>query len=140
MNNIPFSAWDQAVFVVLFALLVVAVIGAFLAFTRWMLAWATKREQEWQAAAARRDKDWQGFIMQLREQGAASRAVDLATNTEEHGELKSAIATLADAITALTRKFEMHETIEFERFDALFQQIGRRRSDHLPPSEGGKRE
>lgn len=47
---IPFSAWQQAVFVVLLIVLVI-----------WMLAWMTKQQKTWQDFIAGRDDQWQRF-------------------------------------------------------------------------------
>lgn len=128
-NGVPFTAWEQAVFVALFASFMGGLLGAVLIFVRWLLTWATKREKEWQEDARRRDHEYQEFITKLREQGATTRAAEMAVSTEDHDGMKAAITELANAITALTRKFELHETVEFERFDALFAQVGRRRDD-----------
>ena len=47
---IPYSAWQQAVFVVLIIVLVV-----------WLLAWMSKQQQIWQDFIAGRDDKWQAF-------------------------------------------------------------------------------
>ena len=132
-SNPPFTAWEQAVFVALFASFMGGLLAAVLVFVRWLLTWATKREKEWQEDARQRDHEFQEFVTRLRDQGATTRATEQVTTTEEHDSMKSAIAALADAITALTRKFELHETVEFERFDALFKHVGRRRDDKPSP-------
>ena len=47
---IPYSAWQQAVFVVLIIVLVV-----------WLLAWMSKQQKTWQDFIAGRDDQWQLF-------------------------------------------------------------------------------
>lgn len=47
----PFEAWVQAVFVVLFIILVVA-----------LLTWFTKQQKTWQEFIQARDKDWQSWL------------------------------------------------------------------------------
>ena len=47
---IPYSAWQQAVFVVLIIILVV-----------WLLAWMSKQQKTWQDFIAGRDDQWQLF-------------------------------------------------------------------------------
>ena len=54
-QSIPFTAWEQAVFVVLF---IVFVIG--------LLAWFTKQSDKWQNFIARMEEQWRTFNKEQR--------------------------------------------------------------------------
>ena len=60
---IPYSAWQQAVFVVLIIVLVV-----------WLLAWMSKQQQIWQDFIAGRDDKWQAFSQEERMENNACLA------------------------------------------------------------------
>lgn len=58
---IPFSAWQQAVFVVLLIVLVI-----------WMLTWMSKWHKTWQEFIAERDDKWQSFSREQQKENKAS--------------------------------------------------------------------
>jgi len=57
---IPFSAWEQAVFVGLFIILVVMLLG-----------WFTKQSDKWQAFIARLEEQWRIFNREQRQENNA---------------------------------------------------------------------
>jgi hypothetical protein len=48
---IPYSAWEQAVFVALFVVLLTV-----------MLIWSSKSQKDWQDFIYKRDQDWHGWM------------------------------------------------------------------------------
>ncbi len=122
MTGIPVTSWEQGAFITLFAVFVVAMMGAFFMFVRWILHWAVER-----------DREWQKYMSGLRDQGAAARADDAAREERQHLEMVRAMEQMANAITTLTQRFDVHVTEEYARFDMLMGGTGGRRfSDHDP--------
>lgn len=53
--SLPTTAWEQAVFVALFVVFCLSLIGG-------LLSWFTRQQRQWQDYIAGRDKDWQGWM------------------------------------------------------------------------------
>jgi hypothetical protein len=61
MTSIPFTSWEQAVFVTLFAVFVIGI-----------LTWAGKREEKWQKFIQGQDEKWRNWIEDQRERDNAA--------------------------------------------------------------------
>lgn len=77
---IPFTAWQQAVFVVLF---IVMVLG--------LLAWFSKQQDNWQSFISKRDEQWQVWMKETNCQ---------TTDSLEH---------MTKALEKLSEKFDTHD-------------------------------
>ena len=56
-QSIPFTAWEQAVFVGMFAVVIFA-----------LLAWFTKQSDKWQSFIARMEEQWRNFNKEQRKE------------------------------------------------------------------------
>lgn len=53
--TLPATAWEQAVFVALFVIFCLTLIGG-------LLSWFTRQQSQWQAFISKRDTDWQSWM------------------------------------------------------------------------------
>lgn len=114
---IPYTAWEQAVFVVLLILLVIVLLG-------WVSR-ENKTSREFQRAEAlRRDaatselsKSWQSFLSDRakREDEANSETRILLTAQTQ------AISTLTQSLAEFRKDFELHDAREWARMDQIEQ-------------------
>lgn len=129
---IPFTAWEQAVFVGLFIVLVGGI-----------LAWVTRQgemQRKWSEAMARnlqdwvhkRDLDWMGFLREQRQADDAQRCDD-----------RTKLDEMAEAIKALTASFGTHRTEflthvadEDARFSVLLTDVQKRRAKEIRKQDG----
>ena len=119
MTGVPLTSWEQGAMVTLFTVFMVVMMGAFFAFVRWILKWA-----------ADRDEKWQGYMTGMRDQGVLARTEDSARGERQHLEMVSAMEQMANAITTLTKQFDIHVAEEYARFDTLMdRRAGSRRVD-----------
>jgi len=89
---IPFTAWQQAVFVALFIFMVLG-----------LLYWFSRQQSVWQTFIQKRDEQWQGFLRDLRH-------ADSETNTK----LANVIEKLVVRMECLENKFDAHDATEME--------------------------
>lgn len=91
---IPYSAWQQAVFVVLIIVLVV-----------WLLAWMSKQQQIWQDFIARRDDKWQAFSQEERMENNAC----LADVNKGIGDLTKVTGRLVQTVDEMRTDIYQHD-------------------------------
>ena len=98
-DTIPFTAWEQAVFVVLFIVFVLALIGL-------LLKWFGMRDDKWQAFVIARDAShqdkWQEFIKARDEQWQRWMG---HTDTLTAAALKE----MTETLRGLTSEFSEHD-------------------------------
>jgi len=103
-NIIPFTAWEQAVFVAIFVVFVIA-----------LLRWFSNQQKQWQEFIQSRDTQWQSFL-------SAQRATD--------DQKSEAIAKSLNALTAATQAlvtevqgqradFQTHDQREWAKLDEM---------------------
>ena len=98
---LPFTAWQQAVFVALFIVFFVGV-----------LAWLTKQSEKWQAFMFQIDDQWRAFNKEQRETNLASMNCvegslkDLTTVTQG---LVSEVREMRDDSKAFYESFHAHD-------------------------------
>jgi hypothetical protein len=91
---IPYSAWQQAVFVVLIIVLVV-----------WLLAWMSKQQQIWQDFIAGRDDKWQAFSQEERRENNAC----LADVNKGIGDLTKVTGKLVQTVDEMRQDICQHD-------------------------------
>lgn len=96
---VPFTAWEQAVFVVLFVLVVVS-----------MLRWFGQQQARWQEFIGKRDDQWQGFLENQRE-----------IDNDRYNMMNQSMVNLTQVTTLLVAEvqemrsdFRVHDTMERE--------------------------
>ena len=122
-QTIPYTAWEQAVFVALFV-----------AFVLSLLLWFSKQQGAWQQFISERDNNWQKFLADQRADD--KRAIgDLATRTDAgFRTLTEATAKLAEALARLHSDVDVHIADENAMLGVMLddrqkQAIERRKSD-----------
>lgn len=96
---IPFSAWQQAVFVVMFVVLV------------WgMLSWFGNQQDKWQSFIARRDEAWQAWM------------------TQANCDTGNALESVKNALERLAEKLDEHDDKVDERINKCVSKRTRTRS------------
>jgi len=98
VESIPLTAWEQAVIVTLFAVIILVLAGGIFAFIRWVLKWAREREDAWQE-----------FIADLRKDDVAIRREDQRRNTEATDEMQQVLVTMVTAMTTMNKSLEAHD-------------------------------
>lgn len=66
-ESIPFTAWEQAVFVVLFIVFVISLMGS-------LLAWFNRQSDKWQKFMLDIDDKWRAFNKEQREENNCAMA------------------------------------------------------------------
>jgi uncharacterized membrane protein YraQ (UPF0718 family) len=98
VTNIPLSAWEQGFIVVLFAVLVVVMVGLLLGwFSKQQKAtqdYFDKKDTQWQTLIKNQAADWQNFIREERKAASDVREQDL----EKVSQLTGAITGLHQLI------------------------------------------
>jgi len=95
--NIPMTAWEQAVVVVLFILF----LGGVFAFVRWLLGWIKGLQREWQSFTTKLNQDWRDW---MDEQRAQDRHV---------------LEDIACAVSDLGKKMDVHDQKVEERIERI---------------------
>lgn len=117
-TGIPFTAWEQAVFVALF----IAFVGGLLAWMDRQLQNVRKVQQaqqtEWQKFIGDENVKWQNFIKDERLVSGASRKED----REKLDKLTDSLDRLTAQVTRFHEEFAEHTVDERARFDALERQ------------------
>lgn len=112
MNNIPLTAWEQAVIVVLF----IAFLGGVFAFLRWVLGWVEKMQSDqrtrWENYTIKRDEEWRGFFTSIH-QGDR----DVICN------LDTAIKTMTEELKGLREDLHDHDQKVEERVGRAVDQV-----------------
>lgn len=125
----PLTAWEQAVIVVIFAVIALTVSGLAIGVMRWLLTWTGKRETT-----------WQNFIRELRNLDIEERNKTQNRTDTTMVEVKRALTEMANAITGLTTEFHTHVVDEDARFDVLLTDAQKRKvkesrkKDERPPT------
>jgi uncharacterized membrane protein YhiD involved in acid resistance len=102
--SLPFTAWEQAVFVALFVVLVLA-----------LLAWFSRQQGQWQNFIQERDEQWQKFLTNQRESdNAKSEAM-----TESLNALTAATQALIVEVQGQRSDFQTHDKKEWARLDEM---------------------
>lgn len=112
----PLTAWEQAVIVVIFAVIALAVSGLAIGVMRWLLTWAAKREVTWQE-----------FIRELRNMDIRARQDNQGRNESTMTEVRKALTEMAAAITELTGEFHSHVVEEDARFEVILTDAQKRK-------------
>jgi hypothetical protein len=134
-SKIPLTAWEQAVIIVLF---VVLIIGVLLLISKVLndqrkAQVSSQKEllQMQQNFIEKRDGQWQDFLSE-------QRCIDRDALKEYKGETNGKFDVLSNALAELTKTFsnfaqEVHEHIvdEDARFDVLLSDTQKARADHV---------
>lgn len=112
----PLTAWEQAVIVVIFAVIALAVSGLAIGVMRWLLTWAAKREVTWQE-----------FIRELRNMDIRARQDNQDRNESTMTEVRKALTEMAAAITELTGEFHSHVVEDDARFEVILTDAQKRK-------------
>lgn len=92
--NLPFAAWEQAVFVALFVVFCIALVAG-------LLNWFTRQQNSWQKFIQERDKDWQAWMDRSEARGAEQ------------------MAGVVRSLEHLSEKLEEHDRHVDERIEAV---------------------
>lgn len=93
-QSIPYSAWEQAVFVGLFIVLVL-----------WLLAWFSKQSDKWQSFIFQIDEKWREFSKNQREANNCAMMDVNASLTN----LAKTTSDLAHSVSELRRDIDEHD-------------------------------
>ena len=100
-GSIPFTAWEQAVFVALFIIFVVALLG-----------WFSRQSDKWQKFMMEIDEKWRAFNKEQREENncAMAEVKDAVSNltTVTQG-LVSEVKEMREASSQFYTTFESHD-------------------------------
>ena len=80
IGAVPFTAWEQAVFVALFIVMVIGLLG-----------WFSKQQGNWQSFISKRDEQWQSWMRE--------------TNSQTHDSLEH----VTSALEKLSEKIDAHD-------------------------------
>jgi hypothetical protein len=105
---LPATAWEQAVFVALFVVFVMALLG-----------WFTNQQKQWQQFIQVRDDQWQKF---LREQRANDEQKSEAM-TESLNALTAATQALVTEVQGQRADFQAHDQREWAKLDEMSVRI-----------------
>lgn len=94
ISAIPYTAWQQAVFVVLFIVVVLV-----------LLNWQSKQQEKWQTFIQNRDRQWQEWMKETNCQ---------TTDAMEH---------VTEALEKLSNKIDKHEDKVEDRFNAAMSEF-----------------
>lgn len=103
-NVVPFTAWEQAVFVALFVVFVIA-----------LLRWFSGQQKQWQEFIQSRDAQWQGFL-------SAQRASDDQKSeaiAESLNALTAATQALVTEVQGQRADFQTHDKREWAKLDEM---------------------
>jgi hypothetical protein len=118
--TLPYTAWEQAVFVALFVFLVLTLIGL-------LFNWFSKQATSWQKFIQGRDDAWQKFLKDQRAEDNA-KIEKLATQNEAgFRTLTDAVAELARALAALTGDMHEHIADESAMLNAMLNEREKKR-------------
>lgn len=108
--SIPFNAWEQAVFVALFIVLVVVLLG-----------WMAKQQKNWQDFMFRQNEDWQVSIKELNDKWQLWLA-------EQNARECDSMQKVSNALDRLTEKLTDHDEKVDKRFLEAVNQINNRQA------------
>jgi hypothetical protein len=115
-NAIPFTAWEQAVFVALFVVFVLS-----------LLAWFSRQQNTWQDFIQARDAAWQKFLAEQRADDKTALN-SLAIRTDEgFRRLTDATTNLTKALDSLHQDVDIHIADESAMLDVML--TSREKSD-----------
>jgi phosphopentomutase len=120
--DVPIAAWEQAVIVVIFFLMILGLITGL----RYLLNDQRKSQvssqqqllQQQQEFIEKRDTQWQVFLSLQTKNQETSRAEDRTRMTE----LTAAVTKLADIVAVLTVDFRLHVAEEDAKFDLMLSE------------------
>lgn len=94
---VPYTAWEQAVFVVFLGLFVVG-----------LLYWFTRQQGQWQRFIAERDEQWQTFLREQRDQ-----------DQKVIRDLIGQVRQLAEEMKEFRADFNEHNTWEHTKLEEM---------------------
>jgi phosphopentomutase len=120
--DVPIAAWEQAVIVVIFFLMILGLITGL----RYLLNDQRKSQvssqqqllQQQQEFIEKRDTQWQVFLSLQTKNQETSRAEDRTRMTE----LTAAVTKLADIVAVITVDFRLHVAEEDAKFDLMLSE------------------
>lgn len=104
-SGIPYSAWEQAVFVVLFVLLVIA-----------LLRWFSSQQGKWQEFIQSRDDQWQEFLSHQRE-----------VDQERYEGVEESVKNLTKVTSELVKEVQDMRS-DFRSHDEMEREVLRKRT------------
>lgn len=106
MSTLPFTAWEQAVFVCL----LIALVGG-------LLAWLSKQMRDWQTFIAGLEEKWRQFLKDERMVYSQSRREDNLRMER----IELALDRLAGDTAQFRADFNTHATEEMTRYETIIE-------------------